>query len=387
MGGILGGGSKNQTVTNQVKLPDWVNQGGEAVFNTGAQLAGRPYPTSPAPKVAGFTPDQQSAFDLIRNSAGEWMPSMNAASGATGAGQDLVSQAAGVVGQGVNKINQAQGYIDAAGNYISGAAGTLGKAQGYTDAAAKPVGADDINAYMNPFTDDVVKSLVEKMNQQFGRQKIDQTAALTARGSRLNEDRRGVIEGINDQNNNDTMAAALANLYSGAFNSALTQGNTSRAQQLAAGGQTGSIAGQQAGLGSATAGMGGLEGSLGSSEVGAGGQLGGLGTSMAGIGGDYASLAALFPQLRGLDISQLLGSGNQQQTQNQTNLTTANNDFLNQFNYPQEQLNWLSGLLNGTQTNKTSTATSPVGTANPFAQLLGLLGTGVGAAGSAGAFA
>lgn len=388
MGGIFGGGSSGtQTVTTQNKIPDWVDKGGEAIFNAGAGLASRPYPTYTDPRIAGFNPDQQNAFDLVRTSSGDWMPSWQTAMNQTNAGAGMVGAGAGVTGSGVGQIAGAAPMIDAAGNYITDANTKVGAAQGYTDAAGKPVGAEDINAYMNPFTDDVINSLMTKMNQQYGREKIDQTAALTARGSRLNEDRRGIIEGVNADNFNNTMAAALANLKMSGFQNALTQANTTKSQQLAAGGQTGNLAALLSSLSGQQGNLAALKASLGTSLGNIGSQLAGEGTSLGNLGGQSGQLAALMQQMQGIDIGNLLGVGGAEQTQQQANLDLAHNDFLNQFNFPQEQLNWLKSLMSGTPYSNTSTQTSPVGEANPWAQILGLVGSGVGAAGSAGAFA
>lgn len=83
-------------------------------------------------------------------------------------------------------------------------------------------------------------------------------------------------------------------------------------------------------------------------------------------------LAALIPQLAYQDAGALWGIGSQQQAQNQRNLDLAYDDFIRQVLWPQEQLNWLSGILAGTPYSSTTVQKGPDrGGDNSLAALLG----------------
>jgi hypothetical protein len=101
------------------------------------------------------------------------------------------------------------------------------------------------------------------------------------------------------------------------------------------------------------------------------------------IGGDaLLKQAAGGQQLNGIDLSQLLSIGGQQQGQDQKNLDVLTADFLRQQGYPQEQLNILLSALKGTPYSSSTTTTGPGGSTS--AQNLGSLAALLGAGGKIG---
>lgn len=72
-------GGKTQTTVQSSEIPKWVSDAGETTYNTAKSIAERDYPTYTGPRVAGFSPDQTAAMDLMRGSVGAWQPTADAA--------------------------------------------------------------------------------------------------------------------------------------------------------------------------------------------------------------------------------------------------------------------------------------------------------------------
>ena len=267
------------SVDSGVKLPAYVEQGGEQLFDIAKQLGSQEYPTYPGQRIAQQTPDQLGAFDITRANVGAWQPQMEQAIGQTGA-------------------------------------------------AAAPVGQADISQYMNPYTQSVIDPTVRELNRQNERDINQIHAGMASRGSYLNEDRREVIDQMSREGRDRNIADIVGRLNLQGFEGALGQANVQRNRNLAAGQQ-------------------------------------------------YAGEAAQVAQSGYGDAAALRDIGGQQQGQTQQNLSLAYDDFLRQFYYPQEQLNYITSVLRGTPYS--TTQQTPVGQDNTFAQMagLGIAGAGV----------
>jgi hypothetical protein len=191
-------------------------------------------------------------------------------------------------------------------------------------ASAMPVGAEDISRYMNPYTDEVIGSVREELNRQYERDRINRNAAMVGRGSYLTEDRREVINNLARESRDRNLGGIVGALKSDAYNAALGQANTER-------GRTADAARM------------------------------------------YAELGPLRMGLGAGDVAMLENIGGQQQGQAQTEMSLSYEDFLQGFYYPQEQENWLLGMLSGIPTNITRTTEGDqlIPQANPLAQGIG----------------
>lgn len=276
---IFGGGSKNVTSTATTSLPKWLDQAGQDIYSAGKTAVSRDYPTYTDPRIAGFNPDIEAGFSAARENAGSWAP-----------------------------------YFE--------------QAAGYGAEGGTPVSESDINAYMNPYIEDVVNRSTAQIARQAAQQRIQDNAALSRRGSFLNESRRAVIDNMRNESTNRAIGDTAAGLYSKGFDTALNQANQTKSQQS-----------QAAKL--------------------------------------FSDLAAGRVQLGQLDEQQLLGIGKMIQDLQQQGLTLNYQDFLNEFYYPQDQLSWLNSQIQGIPSNRTTTQQYPVGTPNLFGQVAGL-GTALG---------
>lgn len=271
------GSSSNTSSSSesQTQLPAWVQREGEQLFYQAKDVANRPYPLYNQPRIAGFTPDQQAGFEVTRGNVGSWSPAFHAA----------------IMGTGQ---------------------------------ASAPVGAQDIDRYMNPYTQQVIDTTLGEMDRQHQRDTIGRHGAMAQRGSYLNEDRRAVIDNLARESTERVKAETAARLRSQGFQNALGQANVDRARMMQGAGQ-------------------------------------------------FQQLAPLRSQLGAMDAQQLQEIGQQQQAQQQDILSLDYDDFLRQFYYPQEQINYLQSALGATPypTSQFTQQTQPQGSDNTAGQIAG----------------
>lgn len=73
-----------KTTSTQVatqELPAWAQQYYSGILTRGEELADQPYQTYDAPRVAGFTPEQLQAFDMVQQGIGSYQPYLDQSSG------------------------------------------------------------------------------------------------------------------------------------------------------------------------------------------------------------------------------------------------------------------------------------------------------------------
>ena len=112
MGSLFGGQSDDQTT--KVEFPKWVDEASQNIYGAAEQTAERPYPLYDSSRIAPLNPDQQQSFDLARSNVDNWQAPY---------GMALAS--------GVNAVT--------------------------------PVGEQDINRYMNPYTQAVTDTTREEL--------------------------------------------------------------------------------------------------------------------------------------------------------------------------------------------------------------------------------
>lgn len=331
-------------------LPPWLESYYQGLVGKSNVVAGEPYQPYTGPRIAGFTPDQMSAFNQTRNNQDSWQPSFNVAAGNlndAGAGP-------GAFDSGMGFINQA-----ASGPSASGAiAPYLGAAsQTWPGASA---------AYMSPYTDSVVNRIGELGTRNLTENMLPGVNDIFTKAGQFGSSRHGdfTLRALRDANESTL----------GQQSQALEQGYGTAAnifgQDMSRQGQLAGIAGSAAGTDmNALTSMGATAGNLASADVSNNVNLAnanqtlGTNTSQAGLR-DAASMEAI---------------GQTQQGQTQKNLDTGYNDFLEQRNYPRDMVAFMNSAIRGlpTPTSTTSTATGPTGAYQP-SPLSQLLGYGVG---------
>lgn len=228
---------------------------------------------------------------------------------------------------------QQQQGMDMAGQAATAYQPYLNNANQMTQDASKGWDANTAQQYMNPYAMAAMAPQLQQLQQTQAQQRMNIGRGATQAGA-FGDARQGVAEGMNDFYGNLAQNDLVSQGMNTAYNTGLGAFNADQSRMLQAGGQ-------MAGLGNAA--------------------------QQAGITGAGA----------------LFNSGQQQQQLQQQQLTTAYNDFMNQFNYPLQGLNMrMASLANSpyTQANYTSLA-PPNGLGQAlggFSGLAGLLGLGGG---------
>jgi len=300
------------------QVPTWLQDYSQGILAQTAALASQPYQTYQGPQVAGFTPAQTQAQNLVQGMQGQYQPTLTQA-------QQMATSGANPAA-----INQGLGYLPTAASDIQGALAP-------TQASMNPYESNVIQQAENQATQYWQNTLQPSINQQYAASgQAGSSADLSAETQQAN---------YLTQNIQNTAQSALAGAYTQA---------------------------QQAGLGAGQA-----MGALGQTSGGLGYEQGVLGLQGASQLGNIAQLG----QGLGLQGAAALDTtGGEQQALNQQNLNVGYQNFENQEQYPYEQEGWLSQMLAGTATpttvpGGTTTATTgyaPSYGASPLAQTVGL---------------
>jgi len=233
--------------------------------------------------------------------------------------------------QGVEGLNgYSQPYFNAAAQLAAASANPLQPQQ---------FSAGAVNQYLSPYLQDVMGSAVRNINETNAQQQQQVLGNTIARGA-FGGDRGSIAQSELARQQGLANNATLANIANTGYGQALGEFNNQQLTNLNAQQQTQAL------------------------QQNAANAFQNIGTQ-----GQAARLAQL---------QALYGAGQNQQQQQQANLSTAYQQYLNQQAYPYQQLSWLSGLINGAAPNMgaSTTATSPtIPTAGLISGGLGLLGS------------
>lgn len=108
-------------------MPQWLSDYTQALISRANATAAEPYQAYTGPRIAGFTDDQNNAFDVVRNNIGDW--------------KDEVGQAGELAG---GALNQATPYLQQAGQSF---------------------GAPQAQQYMDPYVGNVIDRATLEANR------------------------------------------------------------------------------------------------------------------------------------------------------------------------------------------------------------------------------
>lgn len=317
-----GGGGETvvqpSTTTSVQDIPAWEQGYVTSLLGQAQTEAAQPYQQFPGQQIAGFTPDQTQAFSNVEGAGAQNEAAQNAAMGMAGQGADTANN---IYGAGSPLIN----------------ASTM---------AASPLG---IQQYMSPYTNNVVQGIQNEANQNWNQNIMPG----------INNEFVGSGQGMSGRNA-QVLGQAAGNFQTGLSSNianALQSGYSTAGQQAAT----------EAGLlGTAGSTLGNLANTQAGTQLSAGTQLGNIGAQSANTN---------------LNQNEALqGVGQQQQQLNQTNLNTAQQNFENQVQYPEQQSQFLNQIIRGlpAPVASTSASQSPAYSVSP---LTGIGGAGAGLAG------
>lgn len=335
--GKVPAGSSVKALSTSTVMPDWYTNYGMDILANQQALSAKPFQAYTDPttgkalqRFAGFTGDQEAGFEATRQGVNVFRPELNLASQQTqntfgrsgyGAAQPSFQQAGQYTAQSTTPtgLNMAQPFLNQAGQ----------------------TSVSNIGQYMNPYENAVVgrigelgaRTLREQLlpaisDKMIGAGQFGGTRQAELMGRAL----RDTMEGISAQ-----QAQALQQGYTGALGAAST--DLARQAQLAS--TAGGLGFQQ-------------QGALAQ----AGQQMGALGQQMGSLyNADTANqlnaaqqMAAMAQQRQSQELAgagALQQIGAQQQGLNQQNLDFARSEWERMQAYPQQQINAMTGALQG----------------------------------------
>lgn len=319
---------------------------------------------TPQQQVAGFSPDQQRAFDLARMGVGSYQPYLGAAAGATTTGlgsmeqslagtRQLGSEIPGAVAPGQQTL--AQSSSDARRASMAGIGGLMGTGGMYDPSATA--------GFMNPYEDAAVQQAMSDIARQG--QIAGQGLRASAVGSgAFGGSRQAVAEQELQRNVLEQQGRTAAGMRQAGFETAAQRSQAAfeeamrRQQQAATGIGSLGIQGAQAagnlGLQGSQLGLAGVQAGLGAQQ-----QAAGLGQGIAGLGQQFAGLGAQQQQQQLQDINTMLTSGGAQQRMSQAELDAAYQNQYQQTMQPYQQLAFASDIITGAPSGQVSTMSQP----------------------------
>ncbi len=246
------------TSTATTALPEWYNQYAQNLLGRAYSATEEPYQDYGAARVAGFTPDQQQAFQMARQGVGSYQPYLQ---------------------QGAQTINQA--------------------AQGSAGAAASPflqagTGSfpQNAQAYMNPYTQSVVNNVSTLAARNLGENLLPQVNRAFIGGGSFGGGRNAEMTARTVRDANEAALRQQAELMNTGYNQAANIYNQDASRQLQAGNVAGSTATsdlyRQMQAGQSIAGLGSTLQNLQAADIGA---LSGIGQQQQNLAQTSANLA------------------------------------------------------------------------------------------------
>jgi hypothetical protein len=283
-------------------VPTWLSDYTQGLIARANTVSAEPYQSYEGPRVAGFSPLQQAAQTAAGDNVGKWGGLTDAAAGQ------------------YSSVANSPGALSQASQYLQGAGGSY---------------IDNVQKYMNPYTENVIDRSTELANRNLTQKLLPSINSNFIKSGAFGSaaQQRAVGNALRDTTGEvqSQARAALADSY----NTGASIYGQDASRQLQAGQTTGTLAGQD------------------------------LDRQLA-TGQSMGALAQLTSQLRGQDTAGLAAAGADQQAQTQRNLDTAYGDFQAQRDYPKEQVNWMSQIINGLPNQGGTTNTSSTGPAENY---------------------
>jgi len=309
--------SSNQTTRYSPEYENYVN----SILQRATSAADKPLEQYDVNKMfAGFTPDQQQAFQQIRNYQGAYQGYFDQAKG----GLDKAGQ--------LDVKGSAQPYLDAAGNAVrpweAGAGALSASGMGWTTPGVR-------DAYMGDYQEGAINRAADLSNRNFMEKTMPGITSQFAKG-------QGALGRGNYARFTGNAVRDLAGEQAGTAATMMDKGywqaaNTFGADQTRL---------QQAGVGLgnlANQNMGALSNlAKTNADITTGAVNTGIGLSNA-----YAQQAGALSNINLMNTNALLQAGNQQQQQEQLPLTALYQQFQERQKYPFEMVNFLNAAQRG----------------------------------------
>lgn len=279
IGGALGGKSSGGT-----KAPKWLRQNTKRLGMRGEQLGSQPYEAYTGDRVAAFSPDTMSAFDMIRQNVGAATPAYQSA---------------------MNTAQDLQGF----------------NADRVGDISASQWAGQNLDSYMNPYIQNVIDAQATDAQNAYG-QSYNQMASQAQAAGAFGGSRFGVAQGQLAADSVRNQALLSAQLRSQGFDTAagLLSQDVDRQNWATGLNQQTALQNQQAQIQSAA-----------------------LRDQAARTGG---ALAGQYQNSLGQDAAAMASVGQAQDQRNQQLLDVGYNDYIDRTRtYPSQQMSWWQNSL------------------------------------------
>lgn len=196
------GGGGTQTTVQKTEIPQWVQEAGQENLRIANDIAARPYVAYPGNLTAGFSPEQENAFQMAQRSVG------------------LTAPLYGMAGQTINGVANYNASNVAAPSFLNA----------------------NVSEYMNPYTDMVINRASDNAMRQLQMQQ-NQIASQASRAGAFGGSRQAIQEGVASAEAARGIGDLTAQLQAQNYGQAVQNIQTDQARQMQA-----ALANQGAGL-------------------------------------------------------------------------------------------------------------------------------------------
>ena len=359
--GTGGNQDLGQTQTADQPMPEYLTDASARAIEAAKGVASEGYTAYGGPRVAGLSDAQRQAIAQQQSYAGQGVAGANYGIGTLGNAQSVYNAAAGqgnitggMIGAGMNTAAGGLGTLGASFNAARRSGAMAGGAYGLAGQGARGVTGSEIAGFMNPYATNVIDAAARKFTEEGARQQTNLGAKAAMSGG-FGGSRAAILSGMQSRSQQEGIGDLYSKGLSSAYESALKAAQEGRTRQIQGAQTQAQAAGQSTAAGNlarAASGeirqFGALQGSLAGQQRQLMNSTRQLGDSQRGLGMDQIKAAEARQRIGGTDVASQLGVAGLQQGIDQRAMDVAYADFLREQEYPKEQLNFLTGIIQGT---------------------------------------
>ena len=359
--GTGGNQDLGQTQTADQPMPEYLTDASARAIEAAKGVASEGYTAYGGPRVAGLSDAQRQAIAQQQSYAGQGVAGANYGIGTLGNAQSVYNAAAGqgnitggMIGAGMNTAAGGLGTLGASFNAARRSGAMAGGAYGLAGQGARGVTGSEIAGFMNPYATNVIDAAARKFTEEGARQQTNLGAKAAMSGG-FGGSRAAILSGMQSRSQQEGIGDLYSKGLSSAYESALKAAQEGRTRQIQGAQTQAQAAGQSTAAGNlarAASGeirqFGALQGSLAGQQRQLMNSTRQLGDSQRGLGMDQIKAAEARQRIGGTDVASQLGVAGLQQGIDQRAMDVAYADFLREQEYPKDQLNFLTGMIQGT---------------------------------------
>ena len=358
--GTGGNQDLGQTQTADQPMPEYLTDASARAIEAAKGVASEGYTAYGGPRVAGLSDAQRQAIAQQQSYAGQGVAGANYGIGTLGNAQSVYNAAAGqgnitggMIGAGMNTAAGGLGTLGASFDAARRSGVMAGGAYGLAGQGARGVTGSEIAGFMNPYATNVIDAAARKFTEEGARQQTNLGAKAAMSGG-FGGSRAAILSGMQSRSQQEGIGDLYSKGLSSAYESALKAAQEGRTRQIQGAQTQAQAAGQSTAAGNLARSasgeirqFGALQGSLAGQQRQLMNSTRQLGDSQRGLGMDQIKAAEARQRIGATDVASQLGVAGLQQGIDQRAMDVAYADFLREQEYPKDQLNFLSGIIEG----------------------------------------